>query len=136
MTDVEIPIHRPGVILCLLQLCPNLRSLTIRVTFNETAIFEPLVHIKIQSLRIVIDGSTSDLLPGLFDAFSLPNLRALEVHSVQWPYEEFKSFLTRSNCPLETLILGTEVKMRDEQRAQCVALIPSLEILVSLYEDL
>lgn len=144
LTNVEIPIRCPDAVLDLLQLCPNLCSLAIHVTSNRIGIFEPLVHIKIQSLRIIIirsssyigiDDSISDPLPGLLNALALPNLRTLEVHCVSWPHEEIKSFLTRSNCPLETVILGAEVKMRRKQRAECVALVPSLEVLVSDSEE-
>ncbi|KAG1874353.1 hypothetical protein F4604DRAFT_2009721 [Suillus subluteus] len=143
LTNVEIPIRRPDAVLDLLQLCPNLCSLAIHVRSNGIGIFEPLVHIKIQSLRIIIesssyigiDHSTSDPLPGLLNALALPKLRTLEVHCVSWPHKEFKSFLTRSNCPLETVILGAEVKMRRKQRAECDALVPSLEVLVSESEE-
>ncbi|KAG2345958.1 hypothetical protein BDR05DRAFT_98002 [Suillus weaverae] len=111
--------------------------------FHQTVIFKPLVHIKIQELCIIvaqsssptdIDNSIPNPLPGLLGAFSLPNLRTLEIRGVPWPHEEFKSFLTRSNCPLETVILGAELKIRRRQRAECVALIPSLQIIVSQSE--
>ncbi|KAG1786554.1 uncharacterized protein HD556DRAFT_1414788 [Suillus plorans] len=143
LTNVEIPIHRPDTILRLLQLCPNLCSLTIRPRFDRTEIFQPLVHIRIQSLHIIVDiiqhphhllsdieYSTPNPLPGLLNALSLPSLRRIEIHGVPWPHQEFKSFLTRSNCPLETVILGTEAMMRRKQRAECIALIPSLEVQV------
>jgi hypothetical protein len=137
LTNVDINTYHPSKFLHLLRICPNLCSLVIHVeSGDETGIFEPLVHIKIQSLRIIINQSSSYIgisnpLPGLLNALSLPSLRTLEVCGVPWPHKEFKSFLTRSNCPLETVILGAEAKMRRKQRAECVALIPSLEVLVS-----
>ncbi|KAG1774382.1 hypothetical protein EV702DRAFT_1241034 [Suillus placidus] len=143
LTNVEIPISCPDQALRLLRLCPNLCSLAIRAKFDQTVIFKPLVHIKIQELRIIVAQSSSPIdiydsipnpLPGLLDAFSLPNLRTLEIRGVPWPHGEFKSFLTRSNCPLETVILGAELKIRRRQRAECVALIPSLQIIVSQSE--
>ncbi|KAG2143781.1 uncharacterized protein EDB93DRAFT_1154734 [Suillus bovinus] len=128
LTNVEIPLHCSTTLFHLLQLCPNLCSLVIRLLFSETEIFEPLVHIQIQSLHIV--DSIPDHLPGLFNALSLPSLHTLEVHGVSWPHQEFKSFLTRSKCPLETVILGAKMKTECEQQAECVALIPSLEVVV------
>ncbi|KAG1860423.1 hypothetical protein C8R48DRAFT_245273 [Suillus tomentosus] len=148
LTNVEIPMHRPDTILRLLQLCPNLRSLAIRLGFDRTEIFQPLVHVRIQSLHIIVNGiqyshrllddiddSTPNPLPGLLNTLSLPSLRTLEIHGVPWPHQEFKSFLTRSNCPLETVILGAEAMMGHKQRAECIALIPSLEVVVSQSEE-
>lgn len=145
LTNIEIPIHHPYTILRLLQLCPNLCSLAIHLGFDRTAIFQPLVHVRIQSLHIVddiiqysyrdIDGSTPNPLTGLLNALSLPSLRTLEMHGVPWPHQEFKSFVTRSNCPLETVVLGAEAVMRHKQRAECIALIPSLEVVVSQSEE-
>jgi hypothetical protein len=62
------------------------------------------VHAKLQSLRISghlrLPSWTGSF--GLFDRIALPDLRAVEVrNSTQWPHEEFKTFMTRSQCPLE-----------------------------------
>ncbi|KAG1888642.1 hypothetical protein F4604DRAFT_1674299 [Suillus subluteus] len=78
----------------------------------------------------VYDGDTEHL--HLFDTPSLPNLRVLETRGIYpWPHEEFKAFLTRSKCPLESLTFGFEESIKDHQRAEYVALIPSLkEVLV------
>ncbi|KAG1727809.1 hypothetical protein EDB19DRAFT_1748873 [Suillus lakei] len=132
LTDVEIAIRGP--FLLLLQLCPNLASLTVHSAFLPPSLLfggmgalEPFTHTKLQSLRIpqVIDRNE---LSGVFEALSLPNLRVLEVCDVgAWPHNEFKAFLARSNCPLRHLILTTT----DEQRAEYMALIPSLTIVAN-----
>lgn len=142
LTDVEISRIHPTVVLPLLQLCPNLCSFAICLTSKGATISKPLLHVKITFLRIIIDDdvpasflgiddSIPTTLPDLFNAFSFPNLRTLEVHGAPWPHEEFKAFVTRSNCPLETMIVGDGAKMRRKQRAEVMALIPSLEIVIS-----
>ncbi|KAG0704617.1 hypothetical protein DFH29DRAFT_1078199 [Suillus ampliporus] len=131
LTNVEIATRHPNAFLHLLHLCPDLSSLTIRAAFNQQQTLEPFTHTKLQSLRINYDSTDTKLLSHLFDALSLPNLRALEACYVQpWPHEELKAFLGRSNCPLESLIFGAGVVLTDEQRAEYVALIPSLEVVV------
>ncbi|KAG1791508.1 uncharacterized protein BJ212DRAFT_1419177 [Suillus subaureus] len=49
-----------------------------------------------------------------------------------WPHVKFKAFLTRSNCVLETLISGSGTGTTDEQRAEYVALVPSLKVVSDL----
>ncbi|KAG1738490.1 hypothetical protein EDB19DRAFT_893702 [Suillus lakei] len=134
LTNITINIDGLDSILHLLRLAPNLCSVHTIVLINEITDLEPFTHTKLQSLRITCDsdfGSTSRLSQ-LFDALSLPNLRIFEISGEPpWPHEKFKAFLTRSNCPLETLILGAEVETEHKQRAEYVSLIPSLEIVAS-----
>ncbi|KAG2118387.1 hypothetical protein DEU56DRAFT_838058 [Suillus clintonianus] len=138
LTGVGIgDVSQPGSVLELLQLCPNLSSLTIRGSFKQIQTLEPLTHPRLQSLRIHYSPSSRSSsrrsLSDLFDALSLPNLRALEALSgspdgVRWPHWELKASLARSKCPLESLIFGSRVEATDEQRAEYVTLIPSLKI--------
>ncbi|KAG2118408.1 hypothetical protein DEU56DRAFT_918878 [Suillus clintonianus] len=136
LTNVQITVDQPHTISHLLYLCPDLTSLLVGISFNAKQVLEPFTHTKLRSLSIVSGGwnrggAIVDLAWGLFDAVSLPELRALEVHYVQpWPHEGFKAFLTRSNCPLESLIFGPGVMTTDEQRAEYVALIHSLQVVV------
>ncbi|KAG1735921.1 uncharacterized protein EDB91DRAFT_1143523 [Suillus paluster] len=132
LTNVEIDICQPNAFPQLLHLCPDLSSLTIAVEFRGTQVLEPFTHTKLQSLCISDSFNTdTTALSGLFNALSLPNLRALEARYVQqWPHEGLKAFLTRSNCPLESLVFGAGVRTTDEQRAEYVALIPSLQVVV------
>jgi hypothetical protein len=60
---------------------------------------------------------------------SLPSLRVLAYEGVEWPHEEFKAFLARSECPLESLITSEE-DVTDEQRAEYAALVPSLQFVL------
>jgi hypothetical protein len=46
-----------------------------------------------------------------------------------WPYDAFKTFLARLNCPLETLNFAGNT-LTDEQRAEYVAQIPSVKVVV------
>ncbi|KAG1726097.1 hypothetical protein EDB19DRAFT_235389 [Suillus lakei] len=134
LTYVDIDIGEPNAFLQLLRLCPDLSSLTICTSFVAMEALEPCTHTKLQSLHIhSADTYDDDSIEyfNLFDTLSLPNLRTLEAHYVQpWPHDEFKTFLTRSECPLESLTLQFEIPITDEQRAEYVALIPSLEVLV------
>ncbi|KAG1747962.1 uncharacterized protein EDB91DRAFT_1198477 [Suillus paluster] len=134
LTNVDIEIHKPRAFLHLLQLGPNISSLKVRVESNRTRAFKPFTHTKLQSLRIGFGNSSSNPLLVLFNALTLPNLRILEVNDVRvWPHEELKALLSRSKCTLETLIFGPRVKTTEEQRAEYVALIPSLEVVALEY---
>ncbi|KAG0698185.1 hypothetical protein DFH29DRAFT_111608 [Suillus ampliporus] len=133
LTHVEIDIRQPKAFPRLLHLCPDLSSLTIGVIFSYTQSLDPFTHTKLQSLCISRDSffAGTPELSGLFNALSLPSLRALEARNCQpWPHDELKAFLTRSKCPLESLIFGAGVMTTDEQRAEYVAFIPSFEVLV------
>ncbi|KAG1836748.1 hypothetical protein DFJ58DRAFT_162932 [Suillus subalutaceus] len=131
LTNIQIDLDEPSAFPQLLRLCPSLSSLTIYTIFDAMEALEPFTHTQLQFLRIfsddIYDDDTEYL--NLFDTLSLPNLRSLEARDIYpWPHEEFKAFLTRSKCPLESLTLGFEVLLTDEQRAEYVALIPSLRV--------
>ncbi|KAG0704625.1 hypothetical protein DFH29DRAFT_366538 [Suillus ampliporus] len=141
LTHVEINVDQPNVFLRLVQLGPNLSSLSIYIPYGSHQIqaFEPITHTKLQSLRISLTDSpdTTRQLPDLFNALSLPNLRVLEVWGIRtWPHEQFKAFLARSNCPLKSLIFGAEGMTTDEQRAEYVALIPFLRVEVYVVDSM
>ncbi|KAG2145157.1 hypothetical protein DEU56DRAFT_195002 [Suillus clintonianus] len=132
LTIVKITIIDPDAFLHLLRLCPNLSSLTVDIVFRRTQTLEPLTHANIQSLFIVISSFIVPLLPGLFNALTLPNLRVLQARchdDVQWPHMQLRSLLARSRCPLESLIFSGQVS--DAQQAEYIALIPSLDKVVS-----
>ncbi|KAG2057494.1 hypothetical protein BDR06DRAFT_1005123 [Suillus hirtellus] len=134
LTNVEIAMDQPNAVIHLLRLCPNLSSFMIHAVFMHTGIqdVEPFTHTKLQSLHI--DNSNSgptNNLSRLLDALSLPQLRVFEAQYIRtWPHEELKAFLVRSNCPLMSLDIGYGVTTTDEQRAEYVAIIPSLEVIV------
>lgn len=131
LTNVRIDMFNSIACLRLLQLAPNLSSLSIGITFIEIQALTPFTHTKLQSLRIVNVMGFADQLPDLFNALSFPNLRVLEARSVpKWPHEELKAFLARSSCPLERLVLGVGMAT-DKQQAEYVALIPSLALIAS-----
>ncbi|KAG1874354.1 hypothetical protein F4604DRAFT_1955372 [Suillus subluteus] len=132
LTNLDIVVDGLDSFPRLLRLCPNLSSLTMIGIFTAIKTSELLAHANLRSLRIsghLHLESIGNL--GLFDAITLPNLRALEVRNIgQWPHEEFKAFLTRSQCPLETLIFGGGVMTTDQRLAEYVTLFPSLELVV------
>jgi hypothetical protein len=136
LIHVEICLDDTRIIVRLLQLGLNLSSITIwlerrRRRRNVVRVLEPVMHTKLQSLRIGHDWqqTTNYYLPSLFHALSLPNLRVLDAGEAraQWPHTEFRAFLARSNCPLESLTLPYG-RTKYEQRAEYVAHIPSLEV--------
>ncbi|KAG1897093.1 uncharacterized protein F5891DRAFT_546218 [Suillus fuscotomentosus] len=132
LTNLEIVVDALNCFPRLLRLCPNLSSLTIIGMFSsviETS--EELPHSKLQSLRISGDlllDWTGSL--GLFDIITLPNLRAIEARDVgPWPHEAFKGFLTRSQCPLESLIFGGGVVTTRQQLEEYRTTFPSLSLV-------
>jgi hypothetical protein len=131
LTNLEIVVDGLDSFPRLLRLCPNLSSLTMIGIFTAIETSETLVHANLQSLRISghlhLDWAGN---LGLFNSITLPNLRAVEVRNIgQWPHEEFKAFLTRSQCPLESLIFGGGVMTTDRRLAEYVTLFPSLKLL-------
>ncbi|KAG2029915.1 hypothetical protein BDR03DRAFT_226571 [Suillus americanus] len=160
LTNIEVAIHQLNAVPRLLALCPNLLSLTIGAGSGQRMQYiEPFTHPTLQSLRINIahDLGSAQHLPGLFNALSLPNLRFLHAYyivsydkstlfddllpprlcelgaryALPRSHAELKALLARSNCPLECLNLGGGMMMMtDEQRAEYVALIPSLDVVV------
>ncbi|KAG1810844.1 uncharacterized protein BJ212DRAFT_570819 [Suillus subaureus] len=134
LTNIQIDLDEASAFPQMLRLCPSLSSLTITTCFIAMEALEPFTHAQLQSLRIISDDCYDDDTEhfNLFDTLSLPNLRALQACDIcPWPHEEFKAFLMRSKCPLESLTLSFQVLMTDEQRAEYVALIPSLKVLVT-----
>ncbi|KAG2152571.1 uncharacterized protein EDB93DRAFT_1336514 [Suillus bovinus] len=133
LTNIEIEIEGLDCFVRLLQLCPNLSSLTMTGWFTRIETPEAFVHPKLQYLRL---SAQSDYLDvdivdfGLFNAITLPNLRGIEVRKIgPWPHEEFKAFLTRSQCPLKSLIFGGGVMITDRQLAEYATLFPSLYLV-------
>ncbi|KAG1747911.1 uncharacterized protein EDB91DRAFT_1198424 [Suillus paluster] len=132
LKNVEIATRHADAFIQLLHLCPDLSSLTIHAHFDQKQAVEPFTHSKLQSLRISFSSAPTNRLHDLFNALTLPNLRVLEAGFARaWPHEEFKALLTRSNCPLESLIFSTGVITTDKQRTEYIALIPSLEVVVN-----
>ncbi|KAG2350109.1 hypothetical protein BDR05DRAFT_1055628 [Suillus weaverae] len=131
LTNLEIVVDGLDSFPRLLRLCPNLSSLTMIGIFTTIETSETLVHSNLQSMRISGDLHLDSIRNlGLFDAITFPNLHAIEVRNIgQWPHEEFKAFLTRSQCPLESLIFGGGVMTTDEQLAEYVTLFPSLKLV-------
>ncbi|KAG2057413.1 hypothetical protein BDR06DRAFT_951581 [Suillus hirtellus] len=128
LTDVQIAVCHPNAFLHLLQLCPNLSSLNVHVTFSRNEPMQSFTHTKLQSLHIrviLLDLSFTCPLSDLFNALSLPNLRALEAWcnsgrngckapnrrkgyngpNTYWPHDDVMAFLARSKCLLETLTI-------------------------------
>lgn len=123
LTKVSVHASTHDSVLYLLQVAPDLSSLTIDTRLGEEENLEPFMHAKLRFLCLFVD-TLSDLL----DALSLPNLYTLEIHGLStWPHDAFKAFLARSGCSLESLIVGGAVAISDEQRAEYIALSPSLQ---------
>lgn len=138
LTDVGIgSVFEPDSTLELLQLCPNLSSLTLRDSFYyQRHALEPFTHPKIQFLRIDHKSPAPEQydepLCDLLGALSLPNLRFLEFRndhpcSTRQIHQVLGVLLERSKCPLESLKFSSQVEMTDEQRAGYTTLIPSLK---------
>ncbi|KAG1738507.1 hypothetical protein EDB19DRAFT_1852366 [Suillus lakei] len=125
LTQVEIYVDGQNTFLYLFRLCPNLYSLTTAMASHEIRALRPFTHTKLQHLCIRGSVVFKNPLSGVFGALSLPNLRAFSVCSPStWPHEEFKAFLTRSKCPLQSLFVCTGSGMLTaEQRAEYYALV-------------
>jgi hypothetical protein len=133
LTNVEMTANQPQDLPHLLHLCPNLSLLEIDLDFAEIFIqpLEPFAHANLRSLSMsCCTWAAPKSLPDLINALTLPDLRVFEAHHVGrgWPHEELKTFLARSNCPLECLIFGAITTA--EQRAEYIALIPSLDVVL------
>jgi hypothetical protein len=131
LTNVMIGVRCAFTFICFLKLCPNLSSATIHISRSHNVPLAPFTHVGLQSLSISRPAwATANQVADLFDALSLPNLRVFDACRLgTWPHGDFRAFLAQSNCPLETLMLGGGMTT-DEQRAEYIALIPSLEVLV------
>ncbi|KAG1786555.1 uncharacterized protein HD556DRAFT_1414793 [Suillus plorans] len=141
LTNLEVLVVGVVSLPRLLRLCPNLSSLTMGGVFMvaiETS--GQLAHTKLQSLRISGNLSTNSLLSGLLGLFAnvtLPNLRIVEVSNIGgWAHEEFKALITRSQCPLESLIFRGRVTTTAQQRAEYVTLFPSLKLVIDTTRSL
>lgn len=140
LTHLEICASSSYTFLRLLELCLNLSSATVNLpSMHDNIILpflEPFTHTKLRSLIIgCSEWVTPNTLPDLFNALSLPNLHVFDAYHVEarWPHEEFKAFLARSNRPLERLMFSRGV-VTDEQKAEYIALIPSLTVLLTLID--
>ncbi|KAG1738509.1 hypothetical protein EDB19DRAFT_1909258 [Suillus lakei] len=134
LTHVAITLCHPDAFFRLLHLCPNLCSLTVRACFYSQQTLGPFTHTNIQSLYIIDTPNIRCHLSRLFNALSLPKLckfEALLAYEYRpWPHEELKDLLVRSKCPLECLTFSGQVTVTDVPRAEYVALIPSLDVVV------
>lgn len=132
LTHVEINVNGLDAFPRILHLCPNLSSVVMIGILDPIQTPEPVTHVNLQSLRMSGDVFLSSAgALGLFDVLTLPNLRVVEACNIgPWPHEEFKAFLMRSQCPLESLIFGNSVHSTDRQREEYVALIPTLKLSV------
>ncbi|KAG1815759.1 uncharacterized protein BJ212DRAFT_1481515 [Suillus subaureus] len=104
LINVEITIYLANGVLLLLQLCPNLSSITIDVTSEPKNPLEPLRTVTgIRTLCITDTYYTThpDSLSDLFNALSLSNLHVLEALSGAnaVPHQLLVAFLARSKCP-------------------------------------
>ncbi|OJA09241.1 hypothetical protein AZE42_09215 [Rhizopogon vesiculosus] len=139
LTNLEICVNKAETFICLLQLCLNISSATVSMLPSEFYFLpqsKPFTHTKLQFLSILSSHSPfekKNSIARLFNGLYLPNLRMLHCngydgYGIWWPHNDFKVFLAQSNCPLERLTLGPEVTT-DEQRAEYITIIPSLEIV-------
>jgi hypothetical protein len=142
LTNVMIGVRCAFTFICFLKLCPNLSSATIHIARGRNVArghdvpLAPFTHVGLQSLSISCPAwATANPVADLFGALSLPNLRVFDACRLgTWPHGDFRAFLAQSNCHLERLTLGGGMTT-DEQRAEYIALIPSLEVLVELQCD-
>ncbi|KAG2748345.1 hypothetical protein P692DRAFT_20805227 [Suillus brevipes Sb2] len=131
LTHIEIKIHELDEFPRLLSLCPNLTFLSMDDITDpiKIEIPEPVTHANLQHLHI--HGSffnDYDVGVGLFNAITLPNLGFVEFRQKgPWPHEEFKAFVTRSKCPLESLVFIMAMSLTDQQQEELTSLLPSLK---------
>jgi len=79
-----------------------------------------------------MDGQLAATLHVFFGALTLPCLKSLEITDLsdddRWPSAPFISLMSRSSCPLETLILNN-VKVTDNDMLHCLQHTPHLRSL-------
>lgn len=129
----QLDIVDSPIVLTLLTLCPHLQDFSFSPVFisRHDLVSRALTHTRLRSLDIVVLFGVGCLL----DALTLPNLRHLKIQDLDiipsaWRHNEFKTFLTRSRCPLETLkIHGAQVSITKADRQEYAALIPTLKHL-------
>ncbi|KIK36804.1 hypothetical protein CY34DRAFT_810962 [Suillus luteus UH-Slu-Lm8-n1] len=135
LTTLDIEIWQPEGVHHLLQLAPNLSSLTIFLDLDiaQDKVLLLFTHTKLQTLHVTCERTYGDDRAHLCDLLNGLSLPALREHSVygasEWYPDDFMAFLARSECPLESLIIGRKM-MTDDDRADYLALVPSLRILV------
>lgn len=135
LTTLDIEIWQPDGVHHLLQLAPNLSSLTIFLDLDiaQDKVLLLFTHTKLQALHVTCERTYGDdraHLCNLLNGLSLPALRELSVYGAsEWYPDDFMAFLARSECPLESLIIGRKM-MTDDDRADYLALVPSLQIQV------
>ncbi|KAG1875775.1 hypothetical protein F4604DRAFT_1903713 [Suillus subluteus] len=135
LTTLGIAVRTEKAVPHLLQLAPNLSSLTICIMFVDSEPLMPFTHPNLQTLIIFYKCYDVPLAEpkfcDLLNALSLPTLRVLIVYNVpQWPHEEFKAFLAQLGSPLESLIVRGSV-MTDEQQAEYAALVPAFRFVLT-----
>ncbi|KAG2141882.1 hypothetical protein DEU56DRAFT_940342 [Suillus clintonianus] len=129
LTNIEFCVDGQNTLFRLLRLCPNLSSLTTAMVSPESQTSRPFTHTKLQFL--IFRGSVAYKTPlsGVFSTLSLPNLRGFYVCSPStWPHEEFKTFLTRSKCPLQILSTCHCLGVTAERRAEYAAIVRSSKV--------
>jgi hypothetical protein len=122
--------------LTLLALCPHLQDFTfsfVDIPSHDVATYAALAltHPNLRSLNVKVVRGTGPLL----DALTLPALRCLkirdmnigEVGRTMWRQNEFRTFVARSRCPLETLKIHGGNGSPKENQAEYVTLIPTLK---------
>jgi hypothetical protein len=129
LINIEMTVNQPHEFHRLLHLCPNISSANISLNLRVTIIqpLEPVMHTNLRSLSFTCSGRG---LSYMFNVLTVPNLRTLETRYSWWPHKEFMAFLARSSCPMERLIFSAGgAGMTDENRAEYISLVPSLEIV-------
>ena len=121
------------VVLTLLALCPHLQDLafsSVDISPDDAGTYaaRALMHSNLNSLDVRVLRGTDFFL----DALTLPALKYLKIRDSYispstWRQNEFRGFVARSQCPLETLkIHGGQASSKEDQ-AEYVALIPTLK---------
>ncbi|KAG7092651.1 hypothetical protein E1B28_008988 [Marasmius oreades] len=111
-----------------LDLCPQLDTLSLFISYTGYPLGDPIVHSRIQRLQLRSVRSASDFF-SIFRRFSFPSLSTLIIggHSYAWNIniEPFRDFLVRSSCIITHLDLGPR-PASDEKVLSLLQLLPSL----------
>ncbi|KAJ7491071.1 hypothetical protein FB451DRAFT_1124703, partial [Mycena latifolia] len=135
LTRIQYDIPSAADGLRILQLCPQLVECSLdRMTeaAPDFAILRP--SRKLRFLRLAVDTTSSPqsppetILKTFFICLTAPDLNSLEVFG-QWLPRDLTGFLTRSECKLESLTLGTGY-MKDENIINVLGTLPHLKTLV------
>ncbi|KAJ6546802.1 hypothetical protein B0H19DRAFT_1074806 [Mycena capillaripes] len=131
LTRLQYDVHSVADAVRVLYLCPQLEECSFDKMKEPMETQPPMLRpsLDLRALRLAVDISSAEaIMKTFFDCLTAPNLVSLEMVG-QWSPDDFKEFLTRSECELEKLSLSTGY-MKDDKIIDLLESLPLLDTLV------